>query len=96
MTDGTSPESGSPKLNPDITRGLSRSQQMALARTLMANRRTVLSYVRTASGCWRSATGWSRSRHTRSSKPPAWALGPAHMPSGDGVLDPVGIRKEST
>ena len=56
MTDGTKPESGSPKLTPDIARGLSRTQRMALARTLMANQRTVLSYVRTAIGLL--ATGY--------------------------------------
>lgn len=56
MTDGTKTESGSPKLTPDIARGLSRTQRMALARTLMANQRTVLSYVRTAIGLL--ATGY--------------------------------------
>ena len=56
MTDGTKPESGSPKLNPDISHGLSRTQRMALARTLMASQRTVLSYVRTAIGLL--ATGY--------------------------------------
>lgn len=56
MTDGTKTESGSPKLTPDIVRGLSRTQRMALARTLMANQRTVLSYVRTAIGLL--ATGY--------------------------------------
>jgi len=55
MTDGTKPKSGSPKLTPDIRR-LSRTQRMALARTLMANQRTVLSYVRTAIGL--VATGY--------------------------------------
>lgn len=76
MTDGTSPESGSPKLNPDITRGLPRTQRMALARTLMANERTVLSYVRTAIGLLATGYGLVALMEHPLLQPPAWAPWP--------------------
>ena len=44
------------KPTPDLIRGMSRSERLALARTLMANQRTVLSYVTTSLGLL--ATGY--------------------------------------
>jgi len=44
------------ELTPDLIRGMSRTERLALARTLMANQRTVLSYVKTGIGLL--ATGY--------------------------------------
>ncbi len=41
---------------PDLIRGMSRTERLALARTLMANQRTVLSYTTTSLGLL--ATGY--------------------------------------
>jgi putative membrane protein len=38
------------KLPPELIRAMSRSERLALARTLMANQRTVLAYVTTSLG----------------------------------------------